>query len=60
MHAGPFALLHEYFELDDTDSLYDDYWKEAREHLEGGTVILRAASLECPTRSDTNETVQLQ
>ena len=38
MHEGPFAYLHEYFELDDTDSLYDDYWKEAREHLEGGTV----------------------
>ena len=43
MHEGPFAQLHDYFELDDTDSLYDEYWKEAREHLEEGkawTIII--------------------
>ena len=38
MHDGPFALLRDYFELDDTDSLYDDYWEETRKHLEGGTL----------------------
>ena len=38
MHEGPFAQLHDYFELDDTDSLYDEYWKEAREHLEEGKI----------------------
>ena len=33
MHHGPFEDLEDYFELDDTDSLYDDYWADVHEHF---------------------------
>ena len=33
MHRVPFVALHEYFHLDDRDSLYEDYWEEVESHF---------------------------